>query len=130
MSTLQERLAIAMKGPPLVTAADLARACNVKPASVSEWINGPTKTLRGPNAISAARCLGVNNEWLSTGRGPMRVGDIPITNAPDDLARALLAKASPRSHRALTAIIEAAQRGKLTDADIELLGVIAKRFQQ
>jgi len=90
MSTLQERLAVAMKGPPTVTAADLARACNVKPASVSEWINGPTKTLKGPNAINAARCLGVNNEWLSTGRGQMRstsTGDLqpvaPLATHPD-----------------------------------------------
>lgn len=74
MSTLQERLAIAMEGPPPVSAADLARACGVKGASVSEWINGPTKSLRGPNAIKAAKRLGVNVEWLSTGSGPMRSG--------------------------------------------------------
>ena len=75
MSTLQERFASAMPGPPEVTAADLARACGVKPASVSEWINGPTQTLRGPNAINAARRLRVNTEWLSTGRGRMRAED-------------------------------------------------------
>lgn len=62
--------------------------------------------------------------------GMNRLARDPPVVAPDDLARALLAKATPRSHRALTAIIEAAQRGKLTDGDIELLGAIAKRFQQ
>ncbi|QEE24499.1 helix-turn-helix transcriptional regulator [Rhodanobacter glycinis] len=77
MSTLQERLAVAMEGPPSVSAADLARACGVKGASVSEWINGPTKSLRGPNAIKAAKRLGVNVEWLSTGSGPMRSGGAP-----------------------------------------------------
>lgn len=77
MSTLQERLAIAMEGPPPVTAADLARACHVKPASVSEWVNGPTKYLRGPNAVNAARALRVNVEWLASGRGPMRGGNTP-----------------------------------------------------
>lgn len=74
MSTLQERLALAMQGPPPVTAADLARACDISPPSVSEWVNGPTKTLRGPNAVNAAACLGVNERWLSTGKGPMRPG--------------------------------------------------------
>lgn len=72
MSTLQERLAIAMAPPCTVTAADLARACKVKAPSVHEWINGPTKTLKGPNAVRVARELSVNVEWLTTGRGPMR----------------------------------------------------------
>lgn len=73
MSTLQERFALAMAPPCAVTAADLSRACKVKPPSVHEWLNGPTKTLRGPNAVCAARELGVNVDWLSTGRGPMRL---------------------------------------------------------
>ena len=72
MSTLQERFALAMAPPCTVTAADLARVCGVKPPSVHEWLNGPTKTLRGPNAIKAARELDVNADWLSTGRGVMR----------------------------------------------------------
>lgn len=89
MNTLQDRLAIAMQGSPPVSAADLARACGVRPASVSEWINGPTKSLRGPNAIKAAKCLGVNVEWLSTGNGPMRSGDPPAqVVAPPETARA------------------------------------------
>lgn len=72
MSTLQERFALAMRPPCTVTAADLARVCGVKPPSVHEWLNGPTKTLKGPNAIKAARELGVNADWLSTGKGLMR----------------------------------------------------------
>lgn len=72
MSTLQERLAAAMKGPPAITAADLARACDVRPASVSEWVNGPTKYLRGTSAVKAAHKLGVSVDWLTSGRGPMR----------------------------------------------------------
>lgn len=72
MSTLQERLAQAMAPPCTVTAADLARACKVKAPSVHEWINGPTKTLKGPNAVRVAHELNVNVEWLTTGRGPMR----------------------------------------------------------
>lgn len=72
MSTLQDRFREAMAPPCTITAADLARECRIKPPSVHEWLYGPTKTLKGPNAIRAARLLGVNPEWLSTGRGPMR----------------------------------------------------------
>lgn len=72
MSTLQDRLREAMAPPSTVTAADLARECRVKPPSVSEWINGPTQTLKADHAVRAARLLGVNVEWLSSGRGPMR----------------------------------------------------------
>lgn len=61
-----------MAPPCTVTAADLARECRVKPPSVHEWLYGPTKTLKGPHAIRAARLLRVNVEWLSDGRGPMR----------------------------------------------------------
>lgn len=79
MSTLQERLAIAMAGDPPdyppVSAAALARACGVSRPSVSEWVNGPTKTLRGDNLINAAICLGVAAQWLADGTGPMRPKD-------------------------------------------------------
>lgn len=72
MSTLRERLAIAMEGPPQSTQAQLARAAGVKPPSVSDWLSGKTKTLEGSNLLSAARHLRVNPEWLASGRGPMR----------------------------------------------------------
>jgi len=72
-TTLAERLAQAMKGPPVVKAVDLARACDVKAPSVSDWLNGKTKKLAGMNLIRAAARLNVNPEWLGTGRGPMRL---------------------------------------------------------
>lgn len=84
MSTLQERFALAMAPPCTVTAADLARVCGVKPPSVHEWLNGPTKTLKGPNAIKAARELGVNADWLSTGKGTMRTHGGARTSAAMD----------------------------------------------
>lgn len=70
--TLQKRLEIAMRGPPPVTQADLARACDIKPPSVSAWISGETKSIRGNNLLSASRALNVRPEWLSTGKLPMR----------------------------------------------------------
>lgn len=72
MSSLKDRLALAMKGPPKVSQADLARACGIKAPSVSDWISGKTKTLEGANLVNAAVRLGVNPQWLASGKGPMR----------------------------------------------------------
>jgi transcriptional regulator with XRE-family HTH domain len=70
--TLADRLYMAMEGPPVVTPADLARACHIKPPSVSNWLNGRTKELRGDNLTRAARKLGVSATWLGLGEGPMK----------------------------------------------------------
>lgn len=74
-SSLAERLKIAMGGPPLVTAAHLARACGIKPPSVHAWVSGKTKSIEGSNLIKAAKALGVSADWLATGRGSMRALD-------------------------------------------------------
>lgn len=75
MSTLKERLEIAMRGPPKVSSADLARACGIRPPSVSAWISGDTKSIKGDNLLNAARALNVRPEWLSKGILPMRPGE-------------------------------------------------------
>lgn len=72
MELLKDRLALAMKGPPRVTGADLARACKIKPPSVSDWLSGETRAIKGKNLLAASQLLGVNAEWLASGRGPMR----------------------------------------------------------
>ncbi|MCX8018395.1 MAG: helix-turn-helix domain-containing protein, partial [Rhodocyclaceae bacterium] len=54
------------------TRAGLARACGVKPPSVSDWLNGRTKRLEGAHLLRAAAFLEVNPEWLATGSGPMQ----------------------------------------------------------
>lgn len=68
---LSDRLQLAMEKSGL-SQADLARACGVKPPSVHGWLNGKSKFLRGENLLSAARALGVSEQWLATGRGPMK----------------------------------------------------------
>lgn len=73
MSTLKERLVEAMKGPPPIRAAALARACGVKQPSVSDWLSGRTKNLEGANLLNAAKALNVSPEWLASGKGPMRL---------------------------------------------------------
>jgi phage repressor protein C with HTH and peptisase S24 domain len=55
---------------------DLARACGVKPPSVHGWLSGKAKFLRGENLLLAARALNVNQEWLATGAGPMRLSEV------------------------------------------------------
>lgn len=74
MRTLQERLKLAMAGPPKVTQAALARACGVRAPSVNDWISGKTKTIEGENLLIAADYLKVMPMWLATGKGPMRKG--------------------------------------------------------
>jgi phage repressor protein C with HTH and peptisase S24 domain len=70
--SLKERLEIAMAGPPKVTQAALARACKVKPPSVSEWLSGKTKRLDGENLLKAASMLRVTPEWLAGVSNTMR----------------------------------------------------------
>lgn len=72
MSTLSQRLLTAMSGPPKISQARLARACMVSPPSVVDWVSGKTKMLDGKNLVLAANFLGVNVDWLATGKGEMR----------------------------------------------------------
>lgn len=75
-----------------INQADLARACGVKPPSVHGWLSGKAKFLRGENLLKAAETLGVSQQWLATGSGPMvdpansgesRPVEIDLENNPD-----------------------------------------------
>ena len=71
-STLSERLKLAMsRRKPKATQRALAAVCGISAPSVSEWFTGQTKVIMGDNAVRAARFLGVNVRWLTTGEGPM-----------------------------------------------------------
>jgi phage repressor protein C with HTH and peptisase S24 domain len=69
---LSKRLKIAMDEAGM-SQAQLARACGVKPPSVNGWLSGKSKFLRGENLLMAARALGVSEDWLATGKGPMKI---------------------------------------------------------
>jgi hypothetical protein len=71
MTTLSTRLREALQGPPERSPSELARACAVKPPSVSAWLSGKTKQLEGANLLAAAAFLEVNPIWLATGAGKM-----------------------------------------------------------
>lgn len=72
MTTLSERLRIAMTGPPRITQAALARACGLKAPSVHDWLSGRTKRMSAEYLLPACELLRVNEKWLATGKGPMR----------------------------------------------------------
>lgn len=51
---------------------------------MSGWLSGKSKFLRGENLLSAAAALGVRQQWLATGDGPMK-DDSSTTAPPIDL---------------------------------------------
>lgn len=99
MTSLADRLQLALSQKPGATQADLARACGVKPPSVSDWFTGATKSLKARPLRLAAQFLGVRPEWLETGQEPMRssfVYDIPVAFSRSD------PESAPRLSRAPT----------------------------
>ncbi len=70
--SLDKRLSLAIKEAN-ASKSELARACNVKPASVSDWLSGKSKSMRAEYALKAAAFLNVNPVWLSTGEGSMKM---------------------------------------------------------
>jgi transcriptional regulator with XRE-family HTH domain len=69
MTTLSERLQIALNRDQSLSQAGLAKACGVKPPSVSDWLSGKTKKIEGANLLMAAQYLSVDAWWLATGKG-------------------------------------------------------------
>lgn len=85
---LKDRLSKALADNPELSQAGLARACKIKAPSVSNWLSGATKTLKGENLLNASAYLGVSPQWLSTGKGAMRPGDgqeiISVAGSPGE----------------------------------------------
>lgn len=69
MRSLKSRLEEAMRRHPHLTQADIARACKVKNPSVTDWLNGKTKSLKPEPARLGASLFGCDQNWLSTGVG-------------------------------------------------------------
>lgn len=95
MSTLSERIREALVESG-VTQADLVRATGAKAASVSNWVGGRTKNLKGENLVAAAQLLGVEEAWLASGVGPKRrAGKTSRENKIDGGQNGLTTAASP-----------------------------------
>lgn len=70
MSSLSDRIREAMGK---MTQAELARATEVSSATVTLWLSGDTKALKGENALKLERATGYRSNWLISGKGPKRV---------------------------------------------------------
>lgn len=87
MSPLARRLQLCLDATGR-SKADLARACKVRPPSVSEWFSGESKSMRSDALLRAAEFFGVNALWLATGEGPQRPAQQSAAQhpAPSNLA--------------------------------------------
>lgn len=67
MSSLKDRLKESLAKAGL-SQAELARATKSSRASITDWLNGNTKTIEATRLLAAASRLGVDPEWLATGK--------------------------------------------------------------
>lgn len=136
MSALRERIVECMRRHPVLSQADIARACGIKTPSVSNWLDGSTKTLKAETARLAAQLFGCDQNWLATGVGSPGWLDAAAPTpaapvAPPTVAAALpvvleaLARAPEVSRPALAATLRALLDGSAsaqqTAAVVELL---------
>jgi transcriptional regulator with XRE-family HTH domain len=69
MKTLAARLQHALDKRKK-TAADLARAVPTTDSTVSQWLSGEIKSMRGGNLIAVCTFLNIEAQWLAAGKGP------------------------------------------------------------
>ncbi|WP_273430609.1 XRE family transcriptional regulator [Chitinibacter tainanensis] len=70
MSLLSDRIKLALANKQMSQSA-LARAAGVSTVAVNGWCTGASKSINGKYLMAASTALGVNPEWLATGKGPM-----------------------------------------------------------
>lgn len=81
MTTLQERIAKLMAETGK-TVGDLAEIAGVSSSAVTQWKDGPTKSLKTAPAVKIASATGFSAMWIATGAGPEKSGAMPFdTNA-------------------------------------------------
>lgn len=105
MKTLSERLQFALGRNPDLSQAGLAKACDVRPPSVTDWLSGRTKKMEGANLLMAAQFLDVNPWWLATGKGPVARSGADVGSAGAE-QRPLEAPELKRLSTLLTELIE------------------------
>jgi transcriptional regulator with XRE-family HTH domain len=71
MKTLDQRIRLLMKESGLGV-SEIAAIAGVKPPSVSDWLNGKTKTLKAGPAVHLSKYFKINSLWLTEDAGPMR----------------------------------------------------------
>lgn len=83
-STLSERLRERLDALDM-NDAQLARQVGVARSSMSLWMNGTTKTIKGANLLKAAAALKVTPDWLVTGLGKKFANENEGAGATEDL---------------------------------------------
>lgn len=58
--------------------AEFARACNVSKATVTFWLSGATKELKGPSAAKIEAATGYLSQWLINGKLPKQAAKGPL----------------------------------------------------
>ena len=85
MSTLQERIAKVMAETGM-TVGRIAEVTGVSSSAVTQWKDGPTKTLKTAPATKLSAATGFSALWVATGVGPEKTGqpfDANVRRAPD-----------------------------------------------
>lgn len=77
MTTLQERIAKLMAETGK-TVGDLAAIAGVSSSAVTQWKDGPTKSLKTAPAVKLSTATGFNAMWIATGTGPEKSGVAPF----------------------------------------------------
>jgi len=116
MTTLSDRIKSLMKDPPLGV-SEMAAIAGVKPPSVSDWLNGKTKTLKSSPAIRLSKHFKIHLTWLTEGIGPKNV-------KTDPLPANSFSAATPEAPPYITNF--AAQKSKREIALEEIIGLISQ----
>lgn len=74
-----ERIAAAIEASGKLKST-VAKECGVRPSSVSQWLDGSSKSLKPENLYALARATGFSARWIAIGEGPERP-----THDSDDL---------------------------------------------
>lgn len=77
MNTLQDRIAKLMAETGK-SVSDLASIAGVSSSAVSQWKDGPTKSLKTAPAVKLSTATGFNAMWIATGVGPEKSGITPF----------------------------------------------------
>lgn len=101
--SLSNRLKSLLDENPKKTQAGLARATGAKPASISDWVNGRTKSINSVYLTGAAAYLEVSSDWLATGKGPKYVVTGSLASEAGDTMQAS-ASLGPTLEQAIEAL--------------------------
>ena len=87
MATLQERIAELMAATGL-TVGGMADIAGVSSSAVTQWKDGPTKSLKTGPATKLANATGFSAMWIATGEGPKQLPPGAAPPAPSNVAAA------------------------------------------